>query len=132
DAVNLLPRSGTVLPDELAGELLGLLVLGLKARSDRTGAVASPRLQELLYALLAGDLRHHGRGTCEPASLPAGPSTLDSAEVVSVAEAADGLGCSRQWVRWLIGSGRLRARRSGWAWLIDAASLDAYRYDRKV
>ncbi|WUQ57126.1 helix-turn-helix domain-containing protein [Streptomyces virginiae] len=37
------------------------------------------------------------------------------------------LGCSTEYVRRLARTGRVLARRAGPAWLIDPASLDAYR-----
>lgn len=42
---------------------------------------------------------------------------------VSVREAADALGVSDRRVRQLIEAGRIRARRVGWQWLVDGASL---------
>lgn len=47
--------------------------------------------------------------------------------VVTIAEASDMLGISRQRVHKLIQSGALRARQSGSTWLIDRASVEERR-----
>ena len=47
--------------------------------------------------------------------------------VVTIAEASDMLGISRQRVHKLIQSGLLRARQSGSTWLIDRASVEERR-----
>ena len=46
---------------------------------------------------------------------------------LTTAQAAAQLGCSRRRISQLIASGRLRAQRVGWQWLIAAADLDAVR-----
>jgi len=122
-----------VIPDADAGELLRLVLLGLRVKARRTGAVASPRLVELLRDLHEAELRHHARVPAPTFAIEtsrAAPATLDG-DVLSVAEAAKTLGCSHVWVRVLARSGRLRARRAGRTWLIDRASLDAYRHHRE-
>lgn len=49
---------------------------------------------------------------------------------ITVVEAAKELGVSERRVTAMIGSGRLKAKKFGRAWMIDPADLDAVR-DRK-
>lgn len=111
---------GLVVTPEVARELLRPLVLGLAARVRADGTPLSARtiafLTELHNTAEQQRSSDHGTPTPRPASVELGAG-----------EAAALLGCSVEYVRRLARSGRVQARRCGWAWLIDAASLDRYR-----
>jgi excisionase family DNA binding protein len=121
-------------PDPVAGELLRLLLLGLRVKADRTGAVATAELVGLLHALHAAERRHtygHPAPTAAIGSTPPAAPILGEQEM-TVSDAAEVMGCSATWVRVLVRSGRLTARRAGRrTWLVDRRSLDAYRYGKR-
>jgi excisionase family DNA binding protein len=121
------PDGSVLVPAEVAGSLLQVAVLGLRELVRRDGGAVAPELQRLLYALHdaaeAADAPE-----VEPAASVASGSA--SGSYATVAQAAFSLGCSQGWVRSLARRGLLLASRAGRAWLIDRASLDAYRHGR--
>ncbi|WP_371588272.1 helix-turn-helix domain-containing protein [Streptomyces virginiae] len=119
----LRPDGSVVIPAAAAHEVLRALVRDLTARARADGGEVSPGARRLLYAL------HEAANRAErEASSAAGTPTPGSGTVELTAEqAALLLGCSTEYVRRLARTGRVLARRAGPAWLIDPASLDAYR-----
>jgi excisionase family DNA binding protein len=109
---------------EVAHVLLDLALRALDERRRRDGAPRVP--DDLLDALhrlneiAAGRLDEGDR--CEVASALAGPVMLG----LSVRAAAQRLGCSPQWVRCLLGAGRLRGHRTGGVWVVDPDDLERY------
>jgi excisionase family DNA binding protein len=61
---------------------------------------------------------------------PPDPEVSGSAGEVTVTEAAAALDLSTQYVRRLVGDGRLAGRRTGRAWAIDAATVGALVMER--
>ncbi|MFB7555343.1 helix-turn-helix domain-containing protein [Streptomyces brevispora] len=117
-AGHLLRDDGSVLvPAELAGAVLRILLRDVTARLPvDKGAVSAP-VRGLLWALSkaaeqAEALARSEDGTPLPAPVSVGLSTSQAAEV---------LGCSPEYARRLARSGRLPARRLGRTWLIEAA-----------
>lgn len=121
----LRPDGSVTVPAAVAGEVLRALVRDLTARVRLDGGEVSPQVRQLLYALHAAtEQAPRVELTCDTASVITPPVTVE----VTVDQAAAALECTPQWVRHLIGDGRLRARRAGARlWLIDRADLDAYR-----
>ncbi|MFJ6438674.1 helix-turn-helix domain-containing protein [Streptomyces sp. NPDC091416] len=62
-----------------------------------------------------------------PSSVPGTPAAVPATVELTAYEAAALMGCSPEYVRRLARAGRVLARRAGPAWLINTASLDAYR-----
>ncbi|MFJ6934463.1 helix-turn-helix domain-containing protein [Streptomyces sp. NPDC101132] len=119
----LRPDGAVLVPAAVAGEVLRALVRDLTARVRADGGEVSPGVRLLLYALHAANEQHgrqagSGNGTPEQA-----PATVE----VTAQQAAELLECSAEYARRLARLGRLHARRVGPVWLVDAASLDAYR-----
>jgi excisionase family DNA binding protein len=124
-----------LVPAEVAGILLRVLVLGLRELVRADGGEVSPAMRRLLYALHAA-AEHQDQA--EEANDRAGAGPLSSAARTAsaghatVREAAELLGCSERWVQRLARRGVLPARRVGPLWLIEAAALDSYRYGRRT
>jgi excisionase family DNA binding protein len=121
------PDGSVLVPAEIAGGLLRLAVLGLRELVRRDGGAVAPELHRLLYAL------HEAAEAAEaPEVEPATTCACGSSRAgyVIVAEASGLLDCSPSWVRFLARRGVLQATRAGRDWLIDRASLDAYRHGR--
>ena len=113
------------LPPDLARGVLRLLLRALDQEMRDYGAMATPALNAFLRELHSASLGPPMvplNGTSE-----ASPSILDW---VTVDQAAEVIGSSTRWVRRLVCSGRLTARRVGRTWRIDARSLDEYRHGR--
>lgn len=111
---------GLVVPPDVARELLRPLVLGLAARVRADGTPLSARAIAFLRAL------HNAAeqpASSAPGTSPDAPATVE----ITAHQAAQLMGCSTEYVRRLARTGRVRARRAGPAWLIEATSLDAYR-----
>ena len=123
-ARHLVRPDGTVLvPASVAGEVLRALMRDLTTRVRTDGGEISPAVRTLLYALHTADEKHH-----QPHSSDLGTPVTRPATVELTAQQVAGLlECSPEYVRRLARSGRLRARRAGLVWLIDLASLEAYR-----
>ncbi|MBT2450932.1 helix-turn-helix domain-containing protein [Streptomyces sp. ISL-43] len=116
------PDGAVLVPAAVAGEVLRALVRDLTARVRADGGEVSPAVRRLLYALHAADEQH------QQASSAAGTPAVAPATVeLTAQQAAALLECSPEYARRLARSGRLRARRAGPVWLVDAASLEAYR-----
>jgi excisionase family DNA binding protein len=120
------PDGSVIVPAGVAGEVLRSLVRDLTARVRTDGGEVSPTVRGLLNALHAAAERVD-TATTGPSSDP-GTTTIQRANVeIGTGDAAALLECSTEYVRRLARSGRIQARRLGAAWLIDSASLDAYR-----
>jgi excisionase family DNA binding protein len=116
-----LGRHGTVhLTPAQADALLGLAIMALRERRRRDGAALSAHVLDVLDQL---DAIAAGRDRCEVASVSAGPVMLG----LSVRAAAERLECSPQWVRCLLGAGRLRGHRTGGHWVVDPDDLERFR-----
>lgn len=117
--------TGVVVPDALAGEVLRRLVRDLERETRQSGARVSLRCSVLLLALhRAAERYERGPGTgAEQGTSPAEPTSVE----ISVADAAELLGCSATWITRLARGGRIAGRRVGRTWLLDRASLDDYR-----
>lgn len=109
----LRPDGSAVVPAEIAADLMRIVVLGLSARVKADGGHVSPQARTILFALHQAAQRHEEAVTAPPA----GPQPAGS---LSVAEAAEVMGCSTRWVRQLLKLGRLPGRRSGGVWLVDS------------
>lgn len=100
--------------------MLRTLVLGTTARVRANGGALAVGAHELLFAL---QLAAERTATFAAESPCATPATVE----ITAQQAAVLMGCSPQYVRYLARTGRVRARRAGPAWLIDANDLNAYR-----
>jgi excisionase family DNA binding protein len=114
-----------VIPASIAPEVLRALVRDLSERVRVDGGEVSPAVRGVLFAL---------RTASDQQPCPAGGSASGtssdlgvSVREVTTEQAAELLGCSRRYVRRLASLKRVTARRAGRVWLIDRASLDAYR-----
>lgn len=125
----LRPDGSVLVPSDVAGELLAAAVRDLTARARRDGLTVSDRALRVLQALHEAAERHD---TTPPAPAGTGAGTHASASptVITTTHAADLLGCTDSYVRRLCRAGRLTGERVGPLWLIDQASLNAYRYRR--
>jgi excisionase family DNA binding protein len=122
-AVRSLPDGSVIVPPRLAGAVYRILVRDLAQHIRADGGGPTVAVRQLVYALARAEQLHtEDRFANEPP--PAASSTVET----STAEAAALLGCSAKHVRQLCRAGRIQGRRLGRAWLIDTASLDAYRY----
>ncbi|MFH9641232.1 helix-turn-helix domain-containing protein [Streptomyces globisporus] len=108
----------------MAGEVLRALIRDLTARVRTDGGEVSPTVRRVLYALheAAQNTAAHA-----PSSAHGTPDTPPATVELTTHEAAQLLGCSTEYARRLARTGRVLARRAGPAWLINNASLDAYR-----
>ncbi|MFH9012655.1 helix-turn-helix domain-containing protein [Streptomyces sp. NPDC017943] len=123
----LRPDGSVMVPASVAGEVLRALVRDLTARARADGGEVSPGARRVLHALHAAAVQGQGAG---PAFVPETPALTAASVELTARQVAEILGCSAQYARTLARSGRVRARRAGPAWLIDSASLDAYRTGR--
>jgi excisionase family DNA binding protein len=114
-------------PPDVAGELLAAAVRDLTARARRDGLLVSARAARVLQALHDAAERHDAGQAGSDDGTPDAPTAKVE---ISATDAAKLLGCSAEYARRLCRSGRIHGRRIGRAWLIDTASLDAYRYRR--
>ncbi|MGW0417499.1 helix-turn-helix domain-containing protein [Streptomyces sp. NPDC003015] len=101
------------------------LVRDLTERVRIDGGEVSPAVRGILHALRTASDQPPcpARGFADETSSDLGVSLRE----VTAEQAAELLGCSVQYARRLASSGRVAARRAGPAWLIDRASLDAFR-----
>ena len=125
--VRLRPDGSVVIPGDVAGEVLRALVRDLTARVRADGGEVSPSVRRVLYALHDATQRAEQP---EPGSDNGTPAVLPATVELTAHQAALLLECSPEYARRLARSGRVHARRAGPAWLIDSASLDAYRKGR--
>ena len=114
-----------VIPASIAREVLRALVRDLTERVRVDGGEVSPAVRGVLYALRTASDQPPGPSGCFADETPADLGV--SVREVTAEQAAELLGCSVQYARRLASSGRVTARRAGPAWLIDRASLDAFR-----
>ncbi|MFE1250505.1 helix-turn-helix domain-containing protein [Streptomyces sp. NPDC058741] len=123
----LRPDGSVMVPASVAGEVLRALVRDLVGRARADGGEVSPQARRVLYALHAAAVQDESTG---PAFAPETRARSAASVELTARQVAEILGCSAQYARSLARSGRVRARRAGPAWLIDSASLDAYRTGR--
>ncbi|GAA2218852.1 helix-turn-helix domain-containing protein [Streptomyces indiaensis] len=118
------PDGSVTIPAPLAREVVRALVRDLTARVRADGGEVSPAVRGIVRAL-------HEAAAWRPDEGGSGGGTpverAASVQEVTTEQAAELLGCSTRYVRRLAGSGRVAARRAGPVWLIDRASLDAFR-----
>jgi excisionase family DNA binding protein len=114
-----------VIPASIAGEVLRAVVRDLTERVRTDGGEVSSAARGVLRALHAAASQPSREGDGSEFGTPSDQGA--SVREVTVATAAELLGCSQRYVRRLAESGRVAARRDGWIWLIDRASLDAFR-----
>lgn len=120
-----LPDGSVIVPPDVAGELVAAAVRDLTARARRDGLAVSARAIAALEALHRAAERYDAAMFVdEPA--PAASPTVE----IATQDAASAMGCTVQHVTRLCRSGLIRGRRIGRAWLVDQASLDAYRFGR--
>ncbi|MFE5397438.1 helix-turn-helix domain-containing protein [Streptomyces sp. NPDC056568] len=123
-AEDLLAEDGSVrVPQALAASVHTAVLLFLSARATANGGALTPEARALLHAL-------HRAASSASATPTAAPATVNTSRVLGVAEAADVLGCNRQYVRRLCLAGRIPATRITGGWVIEAAALDDYRHGR--
>jgi Helix-turn-helix domain len=117
--VNFHTNGGVTVPPELCRPLARLAVLGLLEVSRRDGgAHPAPGLVTLLEQMSA-----NGPVLPTVGNVDGAPCWLTAGEAAAVT------GCSARQMRRLAG-GRLRARKHGRAWMIDAASAADYAETR--
>jgi excisionase family DNA binding protein len=129
DLDNLLqPDGSVVVPAAIAEDVLRMIVLALDTRSRADGGSLGPMARRVLWALHRAAQRHDAQQAQLTGDVASDVPRLATVEV-TVAEAAELLGCTPQWVRYLLSTGRITGRKvSPRLWLVDRASLDAYRY----
>ncbi|MFI5931277.1 helix-turn-helix domain-containing protein [Actinoplanes sp. NPDC051494] len=94
---------------------------------DGAGGAPTPAVRALYWALRDAENRPATRPGSAIGTPPPPPCTLE----LSTTEVARLLGASSGYVRRLCRTGRVSARRVGRAWLIDQASLDAWRHGNR-
>lgn len=128
----LRPDGSVIVPAAIAREVLRALTRDLTARVRADGGEVSPGARRLLYALHAAAEAHDRAPVVDAVAdpmidtetVPPAPGTVE----ITATDAAGRLGCSAQYMRTLIRAGRVSGRRAGARlWLVDVASLDAYR-----
>jgi excisionase family DNA binding protein len=123
-AARLVREDGSVIvPPQLAGEVLRILLRDLGARVRADGGELSTGVRDLLwtlhYAAQAEDERGV-RSTHIPGGFADETSVTGGANVeISAREWAEQIGCSEQYARRMARSGRVSARRVGRQWLIS-------------
>lgn len=113
------PDGSVVIPPHLAGPVLRLLVLALAEQVRRDGGETSAAVRAILWGLHDAATQHDARTGFDDETPARTAATIE----MDTADAAQVLGCSRQYVRRLAASGRLTARRAGRTWLVDPHSL---------
>ena len=117
-----------VVPAALVDELAQLVSAGLLVRSRRDGAQPSRAAETLLAGLYQA-----AHSDPPPRMSPKRPTFRGSSTVeISTTEAAAILGCTTRHVQRLCRTGALRHRRVGRVLLINRASLDHWRYNRRT
>lgn len=112
--------SGVIVPPELARQLVDAAVLGLADRARRNGGTVAvaPGLRDLLGRIDAS-ANGHPFARMETSWLAAG-------------EAAQLAGVSSRHMRRLAASGKVRRRRRGRDWEVDADSARDYGRERRA
>lgn len=120
------PDGSVIVPAALVRPLRAILS-GYVAGCARDGAVPTPALRRLMWALASASQHTDPRPGSATGTTPGGGRIVE----ISTTDAAALLGCSVEYVRRLCRTGGVNAHRAGRrAWLIDRASLDAWRYGR--
>lgn len=129
DGPRLLADGSVIVPARLASTVFAATTLYLSDRTRVSGGALTPEARELLRALHAG-----AQGLAHIAGSTDGTPDPNSCNVVTVTarQAAQQLACSPGFVRRLARSGRLHGHKAGPVWLIDRASLDAYRFGEQT
>lgn len=123
------PDGSVVIPPDIAGDVAAALVRDIASQLRRDGGHIPPRTRTLLFALHQANRRHVERDDPgdEPARTSDPESTPEPTGTMTVTEAAGRLGCTPEYVRQLLRSGRLRGRRTHGLWLVERDSLTTYR-----
>lgn len=122
-----LADGSVVVPARLAGAVRRILVRDLAQHVRADGGQPTADVRQLVYAFARSEHRYDVDQA--DSSATGTPDARPPIVEISAHDAASLLGCSVEYVRRLCQSGRVSARRAGRrAWLIDRASLDAYRY----
>ncbi|MET7731218.1 helix-turn-helix domain-containing protein [Streptomyces sp. NPDC005402] len=122
----LFQKDGSVvIPASIAPEVLRVLVRDLTERVRADGGEVSPAARGLLHALHEAASQRPSESAAFEFETPVDLGV--TVQEVTAKQAAELLGCSPQHARDLARKGRVAARRAGWVWLIDRASLDAFR-----
>jgi hypothetical protein len=114
----LSPDGSLIVPAGLAADVLRRLVRDMSNEAYMLGVVASPAAQRLLYELDAAARRYRDQAA-EPAADPA------PIEAVTVRDMAERMGCSVQWIRQQLKTGRLTGRKSGRVWIVYTGPREA-------
>ncbi|TDT95334.1 excisionase family DNA binding protein [Streptomyces sp. 846.5] len=122
------PDGAVLVPPAVAGDVLRLVELGLTVRVRADGGELSPAARSLLFALHDANVRYlDGQDALLTMSEFGSSGSAQPSVELTVDQAAALLECTPRHVRRLVATGRVSGRRAGWAWLINAASLDGYR-----
>ncbi|MGW1034315.1 excisionase family DNA-binding protein [Streptomyces antibioticus] len=115
-------------PRTAARDLERILAAGLTAIHRADGGRPTPEAARLLQELHAAA---HGRRSPNPTADVGSQDPPPPKVELTVDEVAVAMGCRPRWIRTLLESGRLRGRRvHPRLWLIDADSVDEYRFGR--
>jgi excisionase family DNA binding protein len=132
------PDGTVVIPARLADDVLRRLQRDMFNEARSLGVLASPAAQRLLY-VLDDAARQHREQTEKGLQIVA---TLDETEkgshlvrtpggdqqaagALTVREMADRMGCSTQYVRHLLATGKLAGRKSGRVWIVYTGQSEA-------
>lgn len=122
----LRPDGSVVVPAELAGRVLRILLRDASARVQTDGGKLSTAVHSLLWTLHYAAEAHDEKGSSlvrTPGMSASGPAVGDAATLEeSTAEAARRLGCTERHARRLARSGQVPARRVAGVWLIKRAA----------
>ena len=129
-----IPAGGVLVHPGVAAALARLLRLGIDVDRTRNGRLPAAAVEAVVAELQRAGATHlqaalsHGESALAAGSKAAGVSSR--AVEVNAREAADRLGVTPQRIGQLIGSGRLRGRKDGRAWLVEAESVEALKLSR--
>ena len=113
-------RPSVVVPPDLAGGLLWLLVRALKREVRDDGGIIPPGLEPFLR-----DLHEAAEAApvADDGNVEQTPGTIDVMAMVTVAQLSATSGHPHRTLRHWAATGRIRAHRAGRTWLIDPDSL---------
>ena len=112
-----------------AARMLAASWAGIEDLYRRNALAVPPELLDVIDACRVVTARRISAvGSALDADAEAAAGSADGE--ITTATAAERLECSERQVRNLCGSGQLRARKVGAAWLVDAASLEDHRAGR--
>jgi excisionase family DNA binding protein len=126
-------RAGAVagpIPPAVAKDLVRLLVLALETRVRADGGEVGPAGNRVLMALMESSRSTDPAAvtTATIRTIASNPSVITTETIeLTVAEAAERVGCKPDWIRKLRQSGKITGRRVGQrTLLVNAGSLDDY------